>query len=135
MSKIYVKQTKLTRFSLQPRQICHRRINKSPRSSEEAHEVHLHGSCKSITDDSRPPPLPSHLFPSSLSHSASCSLLSVSLCFPLAKLRAIMNASIFHLVPSVRPYRSAPSPPAVPIFSCHFFFLPERSFLSLSVAC
>lgn len=57
--------------------------------------------------------------------------LSLSLCFPLPKLRAIMNASIFYLVPSARPYCSHPPshPPlcslsrdeAVPIFSCNFF--------------
>lgn len=48
-----------------------------------------------------------------------------------------MNASIFHLVPSARSYRSFLPPflffftEAVPIFSCHFYFQP-RSFHSLS---
>lgn len=54
--------------------------------------------------------------------------LSHSLCFPLPKLRAIMNASIFYLVPSARPYCSRlpsfPSATKLSLFSRAIFFLP-----------
>lgn len=82
---------------------CNNRINKSSRLPEKVHKV-PHDSYKSITDDSRP-----SLFLS----------LFLSLCFPLPKLQAIMNASIFHLVPSARSYRSF-----LPSF---LFFLPKLS--------
>lgn len=56
--------------------------------------------------------------------------LSASLCFPLPKLRAIMNASIFHLVPSARPSRPLPPPissaalPPPSLRSCPYFLVP-----------
>lgn len=67
-----------------------------------------HGSYKSITDVTR------DLLYFSLSLSSPFLFSpSLSLCFPLPKLRAIMNASIFYLVPSARPYLSRPLPPSL----------------------
>lgn len=91
-----------------------------------------HGSYKSITDVTR----------DLLYFSFSLSLfflfsLSLSLCFPLPKLRAIMKASIFHLVPSARPYCLSLSlplssgSPRLSLFSLQRnFFLPASSLLS-----
>lgn len=82
-----------------------------------------HGSYKSITDVTCD-------FPSLFLCRSFLSLLSIYLflfVFPLPKLRAIMNASIFYLAPSARPYCSRLSSfpsrdEAVPIFSRAIFF-------------
>lgn len=90
-----------------------------------------HGSYKSITDVTR------DLFYFSLSLARSfpspLSLCpSLSLCFPLPKLRAIMNASIFYLVPSARPYCSRPFLLPLPRRSCPYFLVQFFFFQLLS---